>query len=346
MIVNMQKIQFFFSALFLNLLSIKYLTFKKLINLFLLRISYINSFFKINNNTGLYPYFISLEPANFCQLQCPECPVGLRYFTQEKHELINKNVAFEVIDELKDNLIHIIFYFQGEPLLNKDLCTYIKYAHDANIFTSTSTNAQALNYFTAKNIVESGLDKIIISIDGTTQEVYEQYRIGGKLSKAIEGIKFIQEWKLKLKSRTPFIEIQFIVFKTNEHQLSDIYKLAKNLKINNIAIKTAQLYNFENGNSLLTSLKKYARYKKQKNGQYAIKSKLPNHCWRMWSGGVINTKGELLPCCFDKNSSNNFGNISSSTFMTIWHNDKSKIFRNKLLADRKQFDMCKNCTSV
>jgi len=342
----MKKIQYIFSVFILNLLCIKYLSIKRIINFLLLRMSYYISFKKYSFNSKLHPYFISIEPANYCQLQCPECPVGLRVLSQEKHELLKENIAIQVIDQLKDNLIHIIFYFQGEPLLNKDLCTYIKYAHDANIFTSTSTNAQALNSLTAKNLVESGLDKIIISIDGTTQEVYEQYRIGGKLSKAIEGIKFIQEWKLKLKSRSPFIEIQFIVFKTNEHQLSEIYKIAKDLKVNNIVLKTAQLYNYENGNSLLTSLKKYARYKKQKNGQYAIKSKLPNHCWRMWSGGVINTKGELLPCCFDKNASNNFGNISSSSFSTIWHNDKSKIFRNKLLANRKQFDMCKNCTNV
>jgi len=342
----MKKLQYIFSVFIFNLLCIKYLSIKKIINFLFLRMSYYISFRKYSFNSKLQPYFISIEPANYCQLQCPECPVGLRFFSQEKHELLKENIATQVIDQLKDNLIHIIFYFQGEPLLNKDLCSYIKYAHDANIFTSTSTNAQALNYLTAKNIVESGLDKIIISIDGTTQEVYEQYRIGGKLSKAIEGIKFIQEWKLKLKSKTPFVEIQFIVFKSNENQISEIYKIAKELKVNNIALKSAQLYNFENGNSMLTSLKKYARYKKQKNGQYAIKSKLPNHCWRMWSGGVINTKGELLPCCFDKNSSNSYGNISSSTFMTIWHNDKSKIFRNKLLADRKQFDMCKNCTSV
>jgi len=342
----MKKFQYVFSILIFNLLCIKYLSVKKLLNFISLRMSYYISLKKNSFNNKLRPYFISIEPANYCQLQCPECPVGLKFFTQEKHEIINKNLIYKVIDELKEDLIHLIFYFQGEPLLNKDLCTYIKYAHDANIFTSTSTNAQALNNLTAKNIVESGLDKIIISIDGTTQKVYEQYRKGGKLSKAIDGIKFIQEWKLKLKSKSPFIEIQFIVFKSNQHQISEIYKIAKDLKVDNLALKTAQLYNFENGNSMLTSLKKYARYKKQKNSQYAIKSKLPNHCWRMWSGGVINTKGELLPCCFDKNSSNKFGNISSSSFMTIWHNDKSKIFRNKLLANRKQFDMCKNCTSV
>jgi len=65
------------------------------------------------------------------------------------------------------------FYFQGEPLINKNLANLINYAHKAKIFTSTSTNAQLLNSDKAREIVLSGLDKLIISIDGSTQEVYE-----------------------------------------------------------------------------------------------------------------------------------------------------------------------------
>ena len=74
--------------------------------------------------------------------------------------------------------------------------------------------------------VESGLDRLIISIDGTTQDVYEQYRVGGRLEKVLEGARNIVRWKKELKSKTPFIFFQFLVVRPNEHQLDDIRRLA------------------------------------------------------------------------------------------------------------------------
>jgi len=112
-----------------------------------------------------------------------------------------------------------------------------------------------------------------------------------------------------------------------------------------LTFKTAQLYKFENGHELLTSIKKYARYEKQTDGKYYIKGKQPNHCWRLWSGAVVNTNGDVLPCCFDKNSDFSFGNIHDKSFFECWHSEKATAFREKILQNRKQFEICRNCTS-
>jgi len=307
-----------------------------------LLISYKFSIKKTYFNQNLQPAFISVEPCNFCQLSCPECPVGVRVI--KKTNQMDDFVFRKSIDELKDKLLHVIFYFQGEPLLNKNLPKMIEYAHKAGIFTSTSTNAQALTLNTAKELVASGIDKLIISIDGATQEVYEKYRIGGKLQKAIDGVEFINYWKKELKSLTPLVEIQFIVFKTNEHQLSVMKRLKKELDADRLVFKTAQLYNFENGNELLTTLDQYSRYRKLENGKYEIKNKLENHCKRMWMGAVLNSEANVLPCCFDKNSDYSFGNLNQNSFQSVWHNEKAFSFRNSLLENRKQHEMCRNCT--
>ena len=79
------------------------------------------------------------------------------------------------------------------------------------IYTATSTNAHYLNDANARRTVESGLDRLIISIDGTTQDVYSQYRVGGDLEKVLEGAANIVKWKKDLKSKTPFIFFQFLV---------------------------------------------------------------------------------------------------------------------------------------
>ena len=323
----------------------RYLTFHRILNLTLIFISYFKSFFGFYKLKNCDPYFISIESSNYCNLHCPECQVGIREKPLPGRTTFDFTHYKNIIDELKKTLIHVILYFQGEPFLNKKLYEMIRYAKKSNIYTSTSTNGQFLNNNNAREIVESGLNKLIISIDGYTQEVYETYRVGAKLEKTVEGIKLVVAWKEKLKSLTPLVEMQFLVLKTNEHQIKDMKKLAKLLKVDRMTFKTAQLYDFENGNILLPTKQKYARYQINKNGKYEIKSKLPNHCWRLWSGSVVNTNGEVLPCCFDKNSEHSYGNSMEKSFAENWHSKDATNFRKGILYNRKQNEICRNCTS-
>jgi len=220
----------------------------------------------------------------------------------------------------------------------------VKMASDAKIFTSTSTNAHFLSDAMAKKTIESGLDRMIISLDGTTQKVYQQYRKEGSLEKVIQGTKNLVKWKKKLNSNTPYILLQFLVVKPNEHQVEEAKSMAKELEVNEIAFKTAQIYDFENGNELIPSIDKYARYKKQKNGKFRLKNKLLNQCWKMWSGCVITWDGEVIPCCFDKDAKHSMGNILSESFSSIWINKIYSGFRYKLLKGRKEIDICTNCS--
>lgn len=329
----------------LLLISSRTISFSRLLNLFKLLLSYFFSLAGLDKIKNRSPFFISVEAANYCNLLCPECPVGIDQPPRPIAATFNELKYRHLINELKSTLFHVIFYFQGEPFLHRNLCEMIKYAHDARIYTSTSTNGHYLTDKTAKDIVLSGLDKLIISIDGCTQEVYEKYRKGGQLQKAIDGIQSVVAWKKQLHSVTPMIEIQFIVFKTNEHQMTEMKQLAKKLDADRLTFKTAQLYDFEYGNELLTTIDKYSRYKVGSDGKYKIKSSLPNHCQRLWGGAVVNTQGEVLPCCFDKGSEFSFGNINKQSFTSNWQSTKALEFRGKILQNRKQFEMCRNCTS-
>lgn len=319
------------------------ITLRKSVNLLLLSLTYLISKKNVQLPRFIRPAYLSIEPADFCQLECPECPVGIH--KRHSGSTINASLFEQITDQTKDYLIYLNLFFQGEPLLNKNLEELIKHANDAGIFTSISTNAQALTKERAKKIVLSGLGKIIISIDGTTQEVYEQYRKGGKLQKAIDGINYLNYWKRELKIKSPFIELQFIVFKTNEHQIRDIKELAKQLKVDKLTYKSAQIYDLEQGEQLLTSINKYARYKLTTTNTLVIKNKLKNRCWRQWSGGVVNAKGELLPCCFDKNSEFAFGQSNQNSIQTIWHSKTATEFRASILNNRKQHEICRNCTT-
>ena len=289
------------------------------------------------------PFFISIEPTTSCNLRCPQCPSGLREFTRPTGML--QNQLFEkIILQTKKHLHSLTFYFQGEPYLNPDFLKMVSFANDNNIFTITSTNAHYLTEENAKQTVLSKLDKLIISVDGITQEVYEKYRIGGQYSKVIEGTKEILKQKQSLKSNTPHVVWQFVVFKTNEHQIEAVKKLGKELGVDEVKIKTAQIYDFENGHDLIPDNVEYSRYKRSGSGKFELKNKLVNQCWRMWQGCVITWDGKVVPCCFDKDAKYKLGNLETDTFESIWFSAPYTNFRRSILKSRNQIDICTNCT--
>jgi radical SAM protein with 4Fe4S-binding SPASM domain len=289
------------------------------------------------------PFSVAIEPTTACNLRCPECPSGLRSFSRPTGNL-KEDFFRKTIDELHKEVFYLTFYFQGEPYINPDFLEMVKYAHSKGIYTSTSTNAHFLNEENARKTVESGLDRLIISIDGTTQETYEAYRKAGKLSNVIQGTKNILKWKKELKSKKPEVIFQFLVVKPNEHQIPELYKLAKELGVDKVKLKTAQIYDFENGNPLIPSIGRYSRYAQQPDGTYKIKNLLKNECWKLWHSCVITWDGIVVPCCFDKDAEHKMGDLKEGSFKEIWSGSAYSAFRKQLLKGRDQIDICTNCT--
>ena len=279
---------------------------------------YVSKFLRKPYQWGL-PISISVEPTTSCNLRCPECPSGKREFTRPTG-MLDENFFRKTIDELHAHLLYLTFYFQGEPYLNPKFLEMVKYASAKNIYTSTSTNAHYLNDENAKQTVLSGLDRLIISIDGTSQDTYESYRVGGDLKKVIDGAKNMVKWKRELKSSTPHLIFQFLVVKPNEHQTEEVKKLAKEIGIDEVKFKTAQVYDYENGNPLIPENTTFSRYRKNSEGKFEIKNQLLNHCWKLWHSSVITWDGRVVPCCFDKDATHQFGYLKTNTFTEVWHN--------------------------
>jgi radical SAM protein with 4Fe4S-binding SPASM domain len=320
------------------------LTWRRALNMIKVYSSYqVARFTKKSIQWGM-PISISFEPTTSCNLRCPECPSGLRAFSRPTG-MLKKDFFRETIDQIAKDLTYLVFYFQGEPYLNPDFLNMVQYASSKKIYTATSTNAHYLNDANAKRTVESGLDRLIISIDGTTQEVYQQYRVGGRLDKVIEGASKIVKWKKELGSKTPFIIFQFLVVRHNEHQIEEVHKLAKEIGVDQVRLKTAQVYDYEHDpNNLIPSQAKYSRYKKDASGKMKFKGNNENHCWRLWHDPVITWDGTIAPCCFDKDAQHKLGNLKEQSFKEVWNNKEYKTFRAKVLQSRSNIDICANCS--
>ena len=339
----MQKLAELAFALQDTFVFLRKLTLRKLLNAARVLASYyVTRWLKRPVAWGL-PFTISFEPTTACNLRCPECPSGLRAFTRPTGNL-KADFFRNTLDQLADKLMYLIFYFQGEPYINPSFLEMVAYAHRKKIYTITSTNGHFLNEENAEKTVKSGLDRLIISVDGTTQETYEQYRVGGQLSQVLEGAKNMVAAKKKLKSSTPHLVFQFLVVRPNEHQIEEIYQLAKEIGVDEVKLKSAQVYDYTFGNPLITTIEKYARYQQDADGQWKVKHKLVNACWKMWHSCVITWDGMVVPCCFDKDASHRLGDSKTNSFAAIWQGEAYQHFRQKLLKGRKEIDICTNCT--
>ncbi|MBP7511629.1 MAG: radical SAM protein [Bacteroidia bacterium] len=320
----------------------KSFSFIRVWNLFKLLCSYYLSRATKKTYVWAKPFSISIEPTTSCNLRCPQCPSGLRSFERETG-MLSVATNTRIIDQLHPQLTYITYYFQGEPYLNPDFLDMVSYANKKGIYTCTSTNAHYLTRENCDRTIKSGLSKLIISIDGTTQETYAKYRVGGLLDKVIEGTKNMLIAKRAANVSNPWVIWQFIVFSHNEHQLDDIKKLALDCGVDELQIKTAQIYDFMNGSELMPENKDYSRY--VLNGPtFKIKNKLLDHCWRMWQGCVFTWNGDVVPCCFDKDAKHKMGNIFNQDFNEIWQGPAYNGFRSQLSHNRKNIDICTNCS--
>jgi radical SAM protein with 4Fe4S-binding SPASM domain len=322
---------------------LKTLSVVKVFNAFKVLQSYYFSKYTGRNIHWGMPVSVSIEPTTACNLGCPECPSGLKKFSRPTGNL--KEAFFlDMLNQLQRTTAWLTFYFQGEPYINPAFLKMVRAAADRNIYTSTSTNAHFLDDKNARDTIESGLHRLIISIDGTTQETYEQYRIHGKLDKVIEGTRNIVRWKKQLNSRTPHIVFQFLVVRPNEHQVGEVRELAKELGVDEVKFKTAQVYDYENGNDLIPTLDKYSRYREGADGKYTIRNTLDNHCWRLWNSTVITWDGSVVPCCFDKDATHQMGSLQQDSFASVWKNKSYRDFRSAVLRSRREIDICANCS--
>ena len=293
------------------------------------------------------PLFVSVEPAAVCQLKCPACPVGLRNhqspITNHQSPMMPPEVWRRVLQEAASCAYTLQFYFQGEPLLNKDLPQMIREAHDAGLYTIVSTNAQALTAETAEALVAAGLSRIIISMDGLTQASYGAYRIGGDLEKVKAALRYLRGAKEQspiTNHQSPIIELQCLRLRTNEHEWQELKRVYKSLGADKLTLKSAQLYDYTDGHPLMVSDPRYNRYEKGADGKYHRKPRRKG-CLRVWSGVVVTTTGDVLPCCYDKAHAHAYGNIMESSMAELFGNEKALAFRKAAL--HEQPAICQEC---
>ena len=288
------------------------------------------------------PPVLTIEPANVCNLRCPLCTTG-----SGEMKRIRGNMTLDtfqsIMNKFGDDIFFLLIYHQGEPYINPHFLDFVKIAKQNNIYVTTSTNG---HYFTPENIkatIESGLDSMIVSIDGITHDTYARYRVRGTLDQVISGTKELMQMRRTLKRRTPNVAIQFLVMKHNEHEIPEIRKLAAEIGVDRLLIKNIEVHNAAEAEEWLPANKSFRRYNFD-GENLIVKGAEKKSCTRPWLSTLVNWDGEVVPCCFDKNGDHPMGNIHiQGDAHTIWKGEPFTGFRKQLLDDRRKIDICRNC---
>jgi radical SAM protein with 4Fe4S-binding SPASM domain len=294
------------------------------------------------------PTIMQMEPTNHCNLRCAVCPVTTGMDRDQGY--MDLMLFKKLIDEVSDYLFLILLWDWGEPLLNPSVLDMISYAQNNGVKVVMSTNGHLLardNY--AERVVTSGLDTLIVAVDGISQETYQQYRQGGRLEQVLEGVKKVVQKKRELNALYPRINFRFIVMKHNEHEVSQLKEFARSLGVDVLTLKTfnpsfrGQQKPDEGGRSFLPGENRYRRFSYFDDYDNPVRVKR-NSCKCLWNAPTIHWNGSVCSCFTDIDEKWPLGDLTSQHFKAIWSGEKYRGLRRRFRNDWERLSMCRDCS--
>ena len=288
-----------------------------------------------------FPYIYTVDIGNICNLRCPLCPTGTNEL-QRPQSFMRLDKFEAILEKIKPYAIEVVMHNWGEPFLNPAFLDMVRAVKREGIGTAVSSNLnlehRGKDYL--HGVVDSGLDHLVASIDGTTQDVYAYYRRKGDLAHVLENLRELVRYKREIGSGTPVIEWQFIVMKHNEHQMDDARRLADEIGVDRLRFTSPgmpfdDLTNEELAAEWLPVNPDYRNYEpaimNQKGYLYEQK------CFYLYRAMTVNPQGEVAPCCALHHEKWDFGNLLESTLEEVWNNRHYRASRALFSPKRREF---------
>jgi len=291
----------------------------------------------------LPPLYITIEPTNACNAKCPVCETGKGDMLRQKGMLDFDNFK-RFIDQTAAGMNTLMFYFMGEPYLNRNFYDMVRYARQKNIYVDTCTNG---DFVDAKGVIYSDINKISFQLGGMTEETHQRYRVGSSLKKARENLYELIEERAKHPESNVQIEVGLIVMRHNEHEIEAFLKWGKEIGVDVANVIDPCARNMLEAHAYLPKDKKYWFYDEEAFKQGSLRPKhIPdNECAWIWNSIVINWNGDAVPCCRDPNGLHVFGNVFEDGLMRVFNGKKAREFRRQILTDQRNVDICNLCSS-
>lgn len=319
---------------------------KKVLNL----IGALWNYWRKNVKPGTYPVALVLDPIEACNLGCFMCPVGTRDKSLPSPRLAFKDYC-SIIDEVKDYIGIVVPYVNGEPFLNPQFLDMVEYSHRKRIYVLTSTNGHfaGRTQELAERLVTSGMDHLIITISGATQDTYIRYHKNGNLDKVLSNARRIVEAKRRLKKRTPYITFRYLKFAYNLAEIEMARQIAKKIGVNEIVFREARVGYSDDSGQIYDKKRKTEYMKSFVQTDRQSSHNTVGQCAWPWLIGIINANG-MVPVCTQycnissPDSENNMGDvIITKSFKEVWLGDRFQKIRHNISERQQAMSFCREC---
>jgi MoaA/NifB/PqqE/SkfB family radical SAM enzyme len=320
------------------------MSFKKILNWLLTEVSV---FFKPTVPWG-FPALLQVEPTSRCNLQCPFCPVTLGIGRPSGH--MSLELFQKIIDELGHYLLLILFWDWGEPFLNPQAYDMIRYAHQRGIKVVSSTNGHVFaSGYHAREVVESGLDALIFSVDGITDESYRKYRSHGSLEMVLEGIRRVVAEKERLKCKHPIVNFRYIVMKHNERDIGVLENIVRSLGVDMLVLRKYHAAHSSHqagmgweSDFLPTDVRyRLPAFTDQDGGPLRAGK---NPCRNLWNCPTVHWNGTVCSCFADPSEEHPLGSLEQQRFRDIWRGASFRNLRREFRRRWQGLPLCGACT--
>lgn len=290
----------------------------------------------------MMPVHISIEPTNVCNLRCPVCETG-NGSMQRPRGMLDYDLYTRFIDEVAPHTAVLMYYFMGEPFLNRRAYDMIRYARAKGIYVETCTNG---DYIDPEGTIYSDINEISIQIGGMTQQTHEIYRVRGDLARVLRNLERLVEERRRHPGSNVQIDVGFVVMKHNEHEVPEFLRWAKDVGVDRANVIDPCVRTMDEGREMLPEDRRYWFYDEEAFARGVLKPKhLPdNECTWVWNSVMVTWDGSVVPCCRDTHGTNRFGNVFEQPLRAIWNGDAIRTFRSALVSDQRNVSICKLCS--
>jgi len=294
-----------------------------------------------------WPVVVPVEAVNGCNLRCPECPTGSADVLARKKGKARLDAMKAIIDQVCKRSLQISFHHWGEPLLNDDFYAACDYAVDKGLWTVIHSNLSMRREDLAQRLVACRLCNLVASCDGATQEVYEQYRVGGNVELVFENVQAIAQEKRRTGSAFPWLTAQFLIFDHNWHQMQQFRERALAAGADEVLFlpgcRNGTLKSGRVGLEEVFSLSQL---------QW-VPRRSPSFCRDLWQSPITAYDGGIYPCCYSYRDEDLFVTPTEAregTLMDHWncaaYQSARRFFRSRAVSARDLPHPCKHCERV
>jgi radical SAM protein with 4Fe4S-binding SPASM domain len=313
------------------------------------------------------PAALQVEVTAACNLRCAMCLVRYRPPVNKVVGAMPLALFRRLVDDLP-GLRQLTLQGLGEPLLAPDLLAMIRYAKQRGIRVGFNSNATLLNPRRARELVDTGLDWLHVSLDGADAVTYEAIREGASFETVVCNLAGLTAAKREAGSATPWIRVVFVAMRRNIGGLPDLVALLGRVGVGELRVQNLshsfsdtdpfgryqEIRRYAQEEALWTGADRTAAEAAFAAARRAAKAAgvvlrlpataaEPAGCSWPWDSAYVTSQGVVQPCCMVMGDDRvSLGRLTEQSFPEIWAGPAYQDFRQRLRGPEPP-EVCRGC---